>query len=136
VEDTLWARYLDYLLHHPNELITAFELEILVTPEKGEARSTESIQPESDPRAKRDYRKALGPLQAQRRCAKQAGDQARGRDLDLDIEKINAALNKRGGMADTGERALLACSGALWPSVCSSAWSAYPQAENGQYGPA
>ena len=105
LEDTLGARYLDYLLHHPNVLITAFELEVLVTPEKGEARSTESIQPESDSRAKRDYRKALRPLQAQRRCAKKAGDQARVRDLDLDIKKLNAALNKRGGLADTGERA-------------------------------
>jgi hypothetical protein len=105
LEDTLGARYLDYLLHHPNVLITAFELEVLVTPEKGEARSIESIQPESDSRAKRDYRKALRPLQAQRRCAKKAGDQARVRDLDLEIKKLNAALNKRGGLADTGERA-------------------------------
>ncbi len=105
LEDTLGTRYLDYLLHHPNVLVTAFELEVLVTPEKGEARSTESIQPESDSRAKRDYRKALRPLQAQRTCAKKAGEQARVRDLDLEIKKLNAALNKRGGLADTGERA-------------------------------
>jgi hypothetical protein len=93
------------LLHGPNESISAFDLEVLITPEKGEARSKESIQPESDSRAKRAYRRALRPLQAERRRAKKAGDQARVRDLDLDIEKINAALNKRGGMADTGERA-------------------------------
>jgi hypothetical protein len=105
LEDTLGARYLDYLLHHPNVPIAAFELEVLVTPEKGEARSKESIQPESDPRAKRAYREALRPLQAERRRAKKAGDQARVRDLDLDLKKLNAALNQRGGMADTGERA-------------------------------
>ena len=104
LEDTLGARYLDYLLHHPNVPIAAFELEVLVTPEKGEARSKESIQAESDPRAKREYREALRPLQAERRRAKKAGDRARVRDLDLDIEKLNGAL-KRGGMADTGERA-------------------------------
>ena len=105
LEDTLGARYLDYLLHHPNVPIAAFELEVLVTPEKGEAWSKESIQPESDPQAKREYREALRPLQRERRRAKKAGDQARVRDLGLDIKKLNEALNKRGGMADTGERA-------------------------------
>jgi hypothetical protein len=102
---TLGARYLDYLLHHPNVTITPFDLEVLVTPEKGEARSKESVQPESDPRAKRQYREALRLLQAERRHARQAWDQGRVRDLDLDIKRLNAALNKRGGMADTGERA-------------------------------
>ena len=105
LEDTLGAWYLDYLLHHPNEPISAFDLEVAVQPEKGEARVKESIQPESDPRAKRAYREALRLLQAETRGAKKAGDQARVCALGFDIKKINAALNKRGVMADTGERA-------------------------------
>lgn len=105
LENTLGARYLDYLLHHPNVLIAAFELEVLVTPEKGGARSKESIQPESDPRAKGEYREALRLLQVEQRRAKKAGDQSRVRELNLDIQKLNAALNKRDAMADTGERA-------------------------------
>jgi hypothetical protein len=36
--DTLGAKYLDYLLHHPNRPISAFDLEMVITPEKGEAR--------------------------------------------------------------------------------------------------
>jgi hypothetical protein len=103
--DTLGARYLDYLLHHPNVTNTAFKLEVLVTPEKGEARAIESVQPESDPPAKRQYREALRLIQSERRLAKKAGDEARVRQLDPDIKKLNALLNNRGGMADTGERA-------------------------------
>src|SRR5215510_8898346 len=38
LEDTLGARYLDYLLHHPNEAIAAFDLEVAICPEKAEAR--------------------------------------------------------------------------------------------------
>ena len=67
--DTLGARYLDYLLHHPNVTNTAFKLEVLVTPEKGEARAIESVQPESDPPAKRQYREALRIKQSERRFA-------------------------------------------------------------------
>jgi hypothetical protein len=40
---------LNPLLHHPNEPISAFELEVAISPEKGEARATNSIQAESDP---------------------------------------------------------------------------------------
>jgi hypothetical protein len=44
-------------------------------------------------------------LQEQRRRANKAGDQERVRDLALEIKEVSALLNKRGGMADTGERA-------------------------------
>src|SRR4051812_40853475 len=36
--DTLGAQYLAYLLHHPNETISSFDLEVAIRPEKGEAR--------------------------------------------------------------------------------------------------
>src|SRR5437867_727780 len=49
LEDTLGARYLDHLLHHPNATISAFDLEVVIRPEKAEARSRNSIQEEADP---------------------------------------------------------------------------------------
>jgi hypothetical protein len=103
--DTLGARYLDYLLHHPNEPISAFDLEVLIQPEKGEARSKDSIQPESDRQAVREYRQALGSLRLERKRARQAGDRAKARELERDIGRVKAALNEHGGMADTGKRA-------------------------------
>jgi len=103
--DTLGARYLDYLLHEPNVPIGAFDLEVAVTPEKGAARARGSIQPESDPRALREYRAALRSLQAERQRARESGDPGKVGDLDREIKRLNAALGEHGGMADTGERA-------------------------------
>jgi hypothetical protein len=105
LEDTLRARYLDYLLHHPNEPIPAFDLEVAVQPEKGEARNKTSVQPESDPRAKREYRQALRRLQAARYKAQTTGDQEEVQRLSADIKALESAL--RGGceVAGTGERA-------------------------------
>jgi hypothetical protein len=64
--DTLGAEYLDYLLHHPNEPIAAFDLEVEITPEKAQARSGNSMQPENDARALSEYREVLHRLQTER----------------------------------------------------------------------
>jgi hypothetical protein len=102
--DTLGARYVDYLLHHPNEPISAFDLEIEITPEKAEARSENSIQPESDPRALKEYRRELGRLQTEREKAQAVGDREGVGALDQDIAAYEAALG--GSTApDTGQRA-------------------------------
>ena len=102
LEDTLGARYLDYLLHHPNVPITAFELEVAVQPQKGEARSRNSIQPESDPQARREYREELQRLEVER--AEAAGEPEEVARLTSEIEALKSAL-KGVGAADTGERA-------------------------------
>ena len=79
IENTLGAKYLDYLLHHPNTLIRAFDLEKTINPEKGKARGVTSIQKAVDERAKREAREELPELQAQREvaqaclCAEAAG---------------------------------------------------------------
>lgn len=104
-KDSLGIRYLDHLLHHPNEPISAFDLEVAITPEKGELRSRNSIQPESDPRARREYRQALRGLQTERGRAQAAGDRAKLERLQGQIEAIEAALNQRGKNTDAGERA-------------------------------
>ena len=103
--DKLGARYLNYLLRHPNEPISAFDLEVAITPEKGEARSRNSVQPESDPRAKREYQRALQRSQARREAAQAAGDREEVERLDNEIGALRSALGEGRGADDTGERA-------------------------------
>ena len=103
--DTLGAEYVDYLLHHPNEPISAFDLEVEITPEKGEARSGNSIQPESDAQALSEYRRELPRLQAEKDHAQAAGDQSEVRRLEGEIEALEAALKAGRTGADAGERA-------------------------------
>jgi hypothetical protein len=101
----LGARYLDYLLHHPNEPISAFDLEVAVTPEKGEARARNSVQPESDTRALEEYREELRRLQARRTELGAAGDAQGLEHLDNEVAALEAALAGSDGAPDTGERA-------------------------------
>ena len=103
--DTLGAKYLDYLLHHPNRPVSTFDLEVPITPEKGAARLRNSLQRESDPQALREYRQELGRLQGEREKAKGAGDLAEVARLAGEIAAVESML-KGGGGADTGERAL------------------------------
>jgi hypothetical protein len=103
--DTLGAKYVDYLLHDPNVPISAFDLEVKITPEKGEARSRNSIQAKSDPQAVREYRRELRRLQAQEKLARLAGKQAEVERLEGEIKALEAALKGIGSATDTGERA-------------------------------
>jgi len=104
LEDTLGAKYLDYLLHHPNEATSAFDLEVAITPEKGEARFANSIEPQIDARAKREYQQALRDLREGKERAQQAGDSGKACELDGQIQALESALTEAGGTADTGER--------------------------------
>jgi hypothetical protein len=104
LRNTLGARYLDYMLHNPNEPMRAFNLEVEVQPEKGESRSSNSTQPESDPKAKRDYQQALVRLKAELADAQAVDDREEVESLDSQIEPLESAL-KGGGAGDTGERA-------------------------------
>src|ERR1035437_6935702 len=65
LRNTLGARYLDYLLHEPNEPIRAFDLEVEAQPEKGEARVRDSFQPERDAQALREYRQEARRLRTE-----------------------------------------------------------------------
>ncbi len=101
----LGARYLDYLLQHPNEAMSAFDLEVAVSPEKGEARARNSIQPESDARALGEYQEELRRLQAERKELEAAGDADGLERLDNDVAALEAALTESAGAANTGTRA-------------------------------
>ena len=103
--DTLGARYVNYLLHHPNEPISALGLEVEITPEKGEARSGNSFQPESDAQALSEYRRELRRLQTEREEARAADDANEVEGLERELEALAAALKAGRTGADAGERA-------------------------------
>ena len=105
LRNILGARYLNHLLHAPNQGIGAFELEVEIQPEKGQARVRDSIQPESDPQAVREYRQELRQLQGEREKAQAAGRREQVERLNGQIAALEAALKEGGGTADTGERA-------------------------------
>ena len=105
LEDTLGARYLDYLLHHPNESISAFDLEVAIRPEKAEARARSTIQAGADPDAARAYLRELSRLRKERDEAAEAGRLVEAERLDGDIEALESALRGDCRAGDTGERA-------------------------------
>jgi hypothetical protein len=102
--DSRGARYLDYLLHHPNVAISAFDLDRAVNPERAEARSRHSIQPESDARACAQYREALGALRSQRGKAESMGGREALEDIAGQIQALEHALGGS-SIPDDGERA-------------------------------
>jgi hypothetical protein len=91
VRNTLGARYLDYLLHEPNEPIRVFDLQVEVQPENGEARVRDSFQPESDPQAMREYRPELRRLQME--TAQAAGEPEKVARLEGEMEALKSALS-------------------------------------------
>ena len=105
LEDTLGARYLDYLLHHPNQVISAFDLEVAVRPEKAGARSRNSIQRGAEAETARAYLRELTRLTAEREEASESGELAEVDRLDREIEAFEEALRSSGLTGDTGERA-------------------------------
>ena len=103
--NVLGARYLDYHLHRPNEPISAFDLEVAVSPDKGEVRARNSIQPESDARALAQYREELRQLPAERKELEAAGDAEALEHLDNEVTALETALTGSDRAADTGRRA-------------------------------
>jgi len=105
IGDTLGAHYLNYLLHHPNVPISAFDLEVAVRPEKAGARSKDSIQEKLDPRATREYLRELEKLRAQQEEAREDGDQGEAERLEGEIDALESALEGKDQSRDAGERA-------------------------------
>jgi hypothetical protein len=107
VEHSLGARYLDYLLHHPNQPISAFELELTIAPEKASARAVNSFGARNDSDAVRRSLRELDRLRAERDEAEQDGHYGKAAQLDAEIEALEAQLKAGRGQRkhDTGERA-------------------------------
>lgn len=106
IKNTDGAKYLDYLLHHPNEAIRAFDLEAKVKPEKAAARVENSVQTTVDARAKREARKELVVLNVDLEAAEAEEDFSKVKRLRDEIAKVSAVAGDDGLLdADTGEKA-------------------------------
>lgn len=105
VAHSLGARYLDYLLHHPNQPISAFELELAVAPEKGSARAIDSFTATKDSKAARQTLRELDRLRAERDEAEQDGQYGKAAELDGEIAALEEQLNGGHRHHDSGERA-------------------------------
>lgn len=102
---TLGAEYLNYLLHHPSQPISAYDLELLIRPEKAQARAKDSVQHQLDAEGIRSYLRQLEQLRQRRDEAAEDGDLAKADRLDGDIGAIETELKRNGQVPDTGERA-------------------------------
>jgi len=104
LRDTLGAEYLHYLLHHPGESISAYDLEMAIRPEKRAARPKDSVQHTLDADAVRDYLRQLDRLRSRRDEAAEDGDLAAADRIDGEMEAIEGELRKNGQAPDAGER--------------------------------
>jgi hypothetical protein len=105
LENTLGAKYLHYLLHHPGETISAFDLEVAICPEKRAARSMNSIPETRDPLMVKNYLRELTELRCERQQAQDRGDEAQVGQLDGEIETIKNALQLGEKPGNPAERA-------------------------------
>ena len=103
---TLGVEYLSYLLHRPGQSMRAFDLELAINPDKGQARDPNSIQKTVDPQTKREARKELQELQSELEEAEAQGLVAKVKRLQGEIAKLEAVVGSTRLLdADTGERA-------------------------------
>lgn len=105
IPDGLGAKYLNYLFQHPNEAISAYDLEVAISPQKAEARPKESIRNGLDPQTVREYLREIDKLRAKREEASEDGNVAEADRLDEEISAFESAIRQPGLGADAGEKA-------------------------------
>jgi hypothetical protein len=106
VPDTLGARYLDFLLHHPSQAIRALDLEVAIRADKRYARVEDSRQEIMDRQAQRELERELAELKGERLAAEEADKATVVQRLDEEIRIVEATLRQKGSAAsDSGERA-------------------------------
>ena len=106
LNNTDGAKYLDYLLHHPNKAIRAFDLERKIKPEKAGVREENSTQTAVDAQAKREARQELVALAAELEEAEAEGQAAKVKRLKGEIAKLKAVAGNESVLGgETGERA-------------------------------
>jgi hypothetical protein len=113
VRNNLGAKYLNYLLHHPNEVVSAYDLEVSVQPEKAGARPRNSIQQKLDAETVKSYLRELNRLRGEREEAEERGERVEVDRLDAEIGTFEEALEGGGVSGDAGERARCNVSKAL-----------------------
>jgi len=106
IPNTDGAKYLDHLLHRPNETIRAFDLELAVKPYKGEVREANSVQAAADARMQREARAELLELEAELAEAEAEGPAEKVARLNREIAQIKKFAGATALLSgDTGERA-------------------------------
>jgi hypothetical protein len=106
IQNTLGAKYLDYLLHHPNAPVRALELEMQVCSGKQAVRGEESIAEAQDAKARRDTQRELEELRRDLQEAEENDNHDGVERLKVEIRALQAASKNQAGIAgDAGERA-------------------------------
>jgi hypothetical protein len=105
LDDTLGAKYLDYLLHHPNAVISALDLELVITPEKANARTGSSRQQRLDAQAAREMLRELTALRAKHEELVAANRAVEAAGAQSDVEEIEKELSGGKNLVDDRERA-------------------------------
>jgi hypothetical protein len=105
VRNNLGARYLCYLLHHPNQVISAYDLEVAIRPERAGIRSKGSIQQKLGAKTTKEYLREVDRLRRLREEAEERGDSAEVDRVDSEIGAYEEALEGEGVTGDAGERA-------------------------------
>jgi hypothetical protein len=106
LNNTDGAKYLDYLLHHPNKTMRAFDLELMVKPEKANVRTENSIQKTVDAQAKREARQELVELEAELEEAEAEDNTVKVDRLRGEIIKVKAVAGSESELGgNAGERA-------------------------------
>jgi hypothetical protein len=105
LSQSLGARYLDHLLHRPNQPIAAFDLERAIVPGKASARAIDSSNAAEDGETMRQCLRELERLRAERDETTELGDYGRGERADEDITMLEVQLKQGRRPRDTGERA-------------------------------
>jgi len=105
IPDGLGAKYLNYLFQHPNEAISAYDLETAIRPEKAKARPKDSIRNGLDPETAREYLRELDGLRAKRDAASEDGNALEADRIEEEIGALELALRQPGLGADAGEKA-------------------------------
>lgn len=106
IKNTDGAKYLDHLLHRPNETIRAFDLEVAIKPYKAQVRETNTAQMTVDERTKREARAELLELETELAETEAEGKLDTVSRLESEIAQIKKLVGCDALLSgDTGERA-------------------------------
>lgn len=105
LKDSMGCKYIDWLLHHPNEVITCLQLEAEIQPERRLIRSGNSIQHTIDSKAKQQTAKVLGDMIAMRDKLESSGRMVEAGEYEEQIQILCNRLESKGIDHDHGEKA-------------------------------
>ncbi len=105
IADNLGAKYVDWLLHHPGEVISCVDLEAEATPEKAGLRLDTRRAPNIDPIAQRQAYNRLKELSAERAKCDEQGSAVDLAEIDEEVAQISAYLCRGNRSQGDKERA-------------------------------